>query len=134
MFYSKLIKNNIEFWTKWQLWPKNVITQILQRLYNFISILVLKENVISLLQEVRSPALLELEATADEIKPTLAKLEQMIKQANAKVLQYNVYEKKYGFPITAYLELVAAEQMLVGINTIWKCTEDWEGMYNAWSS
>ena len=96
--------------------------------------LVLKENVISLLQEVRSPALLELEATADEIKPTLAKLEQMIKQANAKVLQYNVYEKKYGFPITAYLELVAAEQMLVGINTIWKCTEDWEGMYNAWSS
>ena len=29
-----------EFWTKWQLWPKNVITQILQSLYNFISTLV----------------------------------------------------------------------------------------------
>ena len=28
-----------EFWTKWQLWPKNVITQILQSLYNFISTL-----------------------------------------------------------------------------------------------
>ena len=95
--------------------------------------LVLKENVMSLLQEVRSPALLELEATADEIKPTLTKLEQMIKQANAKVLQYNVYEKKYGFPITAYLELIAAEQMLVGINTIWKCTEDWEAMYTNWA-
>ena len=26
-------------WTKWQLWPKNVITQILQRLYYLISIL-----------------------------------------------------------------------------------------------
>lgn len=57
----------------------------------------------------------------------------MVKQANAKVLQYNVYEKKYGFPITAYLELVAAEQILVGINTIWKCTEDWETMYTKWA-
>ena len=28
-----------EFWTKWQLWPKNVITQILQSLYDFISTL-----------------------------------------------------------------------------------------------
>ena len=28
-----------EFWTKWQLWPKNVITRILQSLYNFISTL-----------------------------------------------------------------------------------------------
>ena len=28
-----------EFWTKWQLWPINVITQIFQSLYNFISIL-----------------------------------------------------------------------------------------------
>ena len=28
-----------KFWTKWQLWPKNVITQILQSLYNLISTL-----------------------------------------------------------------------------------------------
>ena len=28
-----------KFWTKWQLRPKNVITQILQSLYNFISTL-----------------------------------------------------------------------------------------------
>ena len=28
-----------EFWTKWQLWPKNVINHILQSLYNFISTL-----------------------------------------------------------------------------------------------
>ena len=63
----------------------------------------------------------------------MTKLKQMVKQANAKVLQYNVYEKKYGFPITAYLELVAAEQILVGINTIWKCTEDWETMYTKWA-
>ena len=28
-----------EFWTKWQLWPKNVIIQILENLYNFISAL-----------------------------------------------------------------------------------------------
>ena len=28
-----------ECWIKWQLWPKNVISQILQSLYNFISIL-----------------------------------------------------------------------------------------------
>ena len=27
------------FWTKWQLWPKNVITQIRQSLYNSISTL-----------------------------------------------------------------------------------------------
>ena len=74
--------------------------------------LALKEAVASLLQEVRSPALLELEATADEVKPTLVKIEQMLKQASAKVLQYNQYEKKYGFHITEYLELVAAEQLL----------------------
>ena len=37
--------------------------------------LALKETVALLLQEVRSPALLELEATADEVKPTLVKIE-----------------------------------------------------------
>ena len=71
-------------------------------------------------------------ATADEVKPTLAKIEQMLKQASAKVLQYNQYEKKYGFHITPYLELVAAEQMLKSINTVWKCTEDWDGLYTNW--
>jgi hypothetical protein len=94
----------------------------------------LKESVASLLQEVRSPALLELEATADEVKPTLAKIEQMLKQASAKVLQYNQYEKTYGFHITEYLELVAAGKMLAGINTVWKCTEDWEVLYTKWAS
>ena len=33
------LKMNNEFWTKWLLWPKNVIAQILQSLYNFISTL-----------------------------------------------------------------------------------------------
>ena len=28
---------NNEFWTKWQLWPKNVISLIFLSLYNFIS-------------------------------------------------------------------------------------------------
>ena len=73
-------------------------------------------------------------ATADEVKPTLAKIEQMLKQASAKVLQYNQYEKKYGFHITPYLELVAAEQMLKSINTVWKCTEDWDGLYTNWAT
>ena len=39
------IKMIIEFWTKWQLWPKNFISQILKKfkkLYNFISTLVVK--------------------------------------------------------------------------------------------
>ena len=31
-----------EFWTKWQLWPKNAITHTLQCLYNLIYTLVLK--------------------------------------------------------------------------------------------
>ena len=30
------LKKINEFWTKWHLWPKNVITQILKGLYNFI--------------------------------------------------------------------------------------------------
>ncbi len=96
--------------------------------------LALKDSVLSLLQEVRTPALLELEATADEVKPTLAKIEQMLKQASTKVLQYNQYEKKYGFHITEYLELVAAEQILASTNTVWKCTEDWEALYSKWAS
>ena len=45
--------------------------------------LALKETVAILLQEVRSPALLELEATADEVKPTLAKIEQNLKHCFA---------------------------------------------------
>ena len=34
----------------------------------------LRETIASLLQEVRSPALLELDATPDEVKPTLVKM------------------------------------------------------------
>ena len=34
----------------------------------------LRETIASLLQEVRSPALLELDATPDEVKPTLVRL------------------------------------------------------------
>ncbi len=94
----------------------------------------LKDTVFSILQEVRSPALLELEATADEVKPTLAKIEVMLKQASAKVLQYNQYEKTYGFHISEYLELVAADKMLAATKTVWKCTEDWEVMYSKWAS
>jgi hypothetical protein len=33
----------------------------------------LRETIASLLQEVKSPALLELDATPDEVKPTLVK-------------------------------------------------------------
>ena len=33
-----------EFWTKWQLWPKNVTTQILQSLYYLISTLAATKN------------------------------------------------------------------------------------------
>ena len=41
-----------EFWTKWQLWPKNVITQILQSLYNFISILACLGNDAEALRDI----------------------------------------------------------------------------------
>ena len=36
----------INFEQKWQLWPKNVIIQTLQSLYNFISTLVSEDNVL----------------------------------------------------------------------------------------
>ena len=40
-FWSKITsKMRDKFWRKWQLWPKNVITQILQRLYYLIFTLV----------------------------------------------------------------------------------------------
>ena len=39
-FIQNSIKNDKEIWTKWLLWPKNVITQLFQRPYNLISILV----------------------------------------------------------------------------------------------
>ena len=32
-----------KFWTKWQLWPKNVITQVLQRLDYLISTLAIEK-------------------------------------------------------------------------------------------
>ena len=37
----------------------------------------LRETIASLLQEVRSPALLELDATPDEVKPTLVKMKSV---------------------------------------------------------
>ena len=40
-FWIKITLKMInEFWTKWHLWTKNIITHILQSLYNFISTLV----------------------------------------------------------------------------------------------
>ena len=43
LIWTKIaIKKVNEFWTKWQVWPKNVITQIFQSLYNFIFTLVIK--------------------------------------------------------------------------------------------
>ena len=93
----------------------------------------LRETVTSLLQDVKSPTLLELDSTVDEVKPALAKIGVLLEQSRAKVLQYNRYEQTYGFPITEYLDLVAAEKILAALKTVWKSTEEWEAMYTKWA-
>ena len=80
-----------------------------------------------------SPTLLELDSTIDEVKPALAKIEVMLQQSRSKVLQYNAYEATYGFPISEYYDLIAAEKNLVALKTVWKSTEEWESMYTRWA-
>ena len=80
-----------------------------------------------------SPTLLELDSTIDEVKPALAKIEVMLQQSRSKVLQYNAYEATYGFPISEYYDLIAAEKNLIALKTVWKSTEEWESMYTRWA-
>ena len=82
---------------------------------------------------LRSPSLLELDSTIDEVKPALAKIEVMLQQSRSKVLQYNAYEATYGFPISEYYDLIAAEKNLIALKTVWKSTEEWESMYTRWA-
>ena len=77
--------------------------------------------------------MLELDSTIDEVKPALAKIEVMLQQSRSKVLQYNAYEATYGFPISEYYDLVAAEKNLIALKTVWKSTEEWESMYTRWA-
>ena len=57
----------------------------------------------------------------------------MLQQSRSKVLQYNAYEATYGFPISEYYDLVAAEKNLIALKTVWKSTEEWESMYTRWA-
>ena len=63
----------------------------------------------------------------------MAKIEVMLQQSRTKVLQYNAYEKTYGFPISEYYDLIAAEKILAALKTVWKSTEEWEAMYTRWA-
>ena len=94
----------------------------------------LKETVTSLFQEVKSPTLLELDSTADEVVPALSKIGVMLQQSRGKVLQYNQYEMTYGFPVSEYFDLIAAEKVLAALRTVWKSTDEWETMYSKWAN
>lgn len=95
---------------------------------------VLRSQVANLFQEVRSPVLLELESTVEEVRPVLAKLEAGLGQARARVLQYNGYEQAHGLPFSEHLDLVAAEMVLAALKTVWRCTEEWDQMYSQWAT
>ena len=97
----------------------------------------LRETIQDALREVKNPTLLEAEASIEEIKPTLNKIESVLVQSREKVLRYNDYEKeyaKYGFTLSEYFELVAAEQTLKALKCIWKCVESWDRTYDEWST
>ena len=75
----------------------------------------LRETIQDALKEVKNPTLLEAEASIEEIKPTLNKIESALVQSREKVHKYNGYERAYaghGFAVSEYAELVEAEQML----------------------
>ena len=93
-FINFHVQGSIEQHTKY--WMKLCYNQILHDWFNFLQVqekiksqsdilerfertlereeAALRETIASLLQEVRSPALLELDATPDEVKPTLVRL------------------------------------------------------------
>ena len=95
---------------------------------------VLKETIHEAFQDVKSSSLLEAEVSIEEIKPVLNKIEILLIQSRERVQRYNDYEKTYGFTFSEYFELVAAEKTLGALKTLWKCIEDWEMMYEEWSS
>ena len=95
---------------------------------------VLKETIHEAFKDVKSSNLLEAEASIEEIKPVLNKIEILLVQSRERVLRYNDYEKRYGFSFSEYFELVAAEKTLTALKTLWRCIESWEKMYEEWST
>ena len=97
----------------------------------------LRETIQDALEEVKNPTLLEAEASIEEIKPTLNKIESVLVQSREKVIRYNGYEREYaehGFALSEYPELLAAEQTLRALKCIWRCVESWDRMYDEWST
>jgi hypothetical protein len=95
---------------------------------------ILRETIQNALKDVKNPTLLEAEASIEEIKPTLNKMESVLVQSRERVLRYNEYEKTYGFAFSEYFELIAAEQTLAALKMLWKCVEAWDKIYDEWST
>ncbi len=98
----------------------------------------LKEVIREALKDVRNPGLLEAEASIEEIKPVLKKMEALLGEAREKAERYRGYEEEYfsdiGAP-TAYPELDSAERTLEALEMLWQgCVERWDRLYDEWSA
>lgn len=95
---------------------------------------ILRETAKEALKEVSNPALLESEASIEEIKPTLKKIEKVLEQAREKVSRFNCYEENYGFQTTDYPDLRASEATLEALESLWNGVERWDRLYDTWST
>ena len=94
----------------------------------------LNDSVREVFKDVNNRALLEAEASIEEIKPTLKKIEKVLEQARQKVSRFNEYENLYQFPITEYPELDSAEKTLSALESLWNGIERWDRLYDTWST
>ncbi len=58
----------------------------------------------------------------------------MLQQCRGRAERYNGYERSYGFPLSEYEQLQAAEETLTALKTLWSCVEAWDRMYDEWSN
>ena len=86
----------------------------------------LKENILTITQEIESPALLDPESAYEEIKLTLERLVKSIEQVRQKALQFETYETKFEFPTHEFPEIDEADFNMYHLNLLWDSLDKWD--------
>lgn len=93
----------------------------------------LRETINEALKEITNPSLLDSEASLEEVRPILKKIENILSHSREKAIRYLGYEKEYGFITTEYPELESAEKTLGALETLWSGIEEWDQLYDEWT-
>jgi dynein heavy chain len=86
----------------------------------------LQETILSITQEIESPALLDPESAYDEIVQSLERIEKSIEQVKIKGDLYKDYETKFGFPQHEFNDIDSAEFNLYHLTLLWNSMDKWD--------